>query len=131
MSNSSHTDRRHARRTSDPLDHRIRSLRIKFGDSAVVINASACGALIETSHRLLPGAFVELHMETADHRARVRGRVVRCAVGQVRPAGLLYRGGIAFEQHLPWFVPDTGYPLPASQQSDSRSERADATRVIC
>jgi hypothetical protein len=130
MTNRWHTDRRHARRSTDPRAHGIRSLRIKFGDSAVVINASASGALIETSHRLLPGAWVELHMETAEHRARVRGRVVRCAVGQVRPAGLLYRGGIAFEQHLPWFVPDTGYPLPGGQQSDSRGEGADATRVI-
>jgi hypothetical protein len=86
--------------------------------------------LIETSHRLLPGACVELHMATIDHQARVRGRVVRCVVGHVRPGRLLYRGGIAFEQHLPWFVPDTGYPLPGGQQSDSPGNRADATRII-
>ncbi len=130
MTTRPHADRRHAGRSTDPLDHGIQSARITFGDVAVVVNASATGALVETSHRLLPGAGVELQVEAAEHRVRVRGRVVRCAVAQVRAAGVLYRSGIAFEQRLPWFMPQAGYPLPASKQSDSREMRADVTRIV-
>ena len=116
----SRADRRRARRSAEPSDHGIQSVRIKLGAAAAVIDASAAGALIETNHRLLPGAFVELHMDSGHRRVTVRGRVVRCAVVEVRAAGLLYRGGIAFEEHLPWFVPDAGYPLPTGEQSASR-----------
>lgn len=130
MSFASLVDRRFARRCSDPNEHRIQNARIKFGETASVVNASAGGALIDTHHRLLPGTLVELHLESSDHRICVRGRVVRCSVVQVRAASVLYRGGIAFERYLPWFVPGAGYPLPANEQADSHDCRADATRHV-
>ena len=130
MSPASLVDRRLGRRSSDPIEHGIQRARIKFGEPAAVVNASAGGALIDTHHRLLPGTAVELHLENSEHHICVRGRVVRCAVVQVRAASVLYRGGIAFDRHLPWFVPGSGYPLPANEQADSRDCRADATRHV-
>jgi hypothetical protein len=44
-----------------------------------------------------------LQMRTKNDRISMRGRVVRCAVVRLRP-GVCYRGAIAFDQYLPWFV---------------------------
>jgi hypothetical protein len=123
-------DRRQCRRVPDANEHGIRSIRIRPGHAANVVDVSSSGALVETSHRLLPGAVVELHVETDGQRANVRGRVVRCSVVRVRAATVFYRGGIAFDRHLPWFVPEEGYRLPAAEQSDSQGKRDAATRVV-
>jgi len=128
MTERPNEDRRQTRRSSDTANHDIQSVRIKLGDIATVVDASAAGVLIDTRQRLLPGTYVELLMETTRHRCTVRGRVVRCTVAQVRAATVLYRGGIAFDQHLPWFSPDAGYSLPSSEQSDPHGRRAGTTR---
>ena len=70
----------------------------------MLINISAGGALIDTTHRLLPGSSVELLVERNHYRASVRGRVLRCAVVRVRPSAVCYRGAIGFDRCLPWFV---------------------------
>ena len=123
-------ERRQSRRLSDAAEHGIRSVRIRPGHDAAVVDVSSTGALVETSHRLMPGRVVELNLETDRDRASVRGRVVRCSVVQVRAATVFYRGGIAFDRHLPWFVPAEGYPLPAAEQSDSLGRRDAATRIV-
>ena len=130
VSASDHWDRRQFRRSANPLDHGIQSVRIRPGYVAVIVNASAAGALIETHHRLLPGTFVELHVETTLHRARIRGRVVRCTVSQVRATTVSYCGGIAFDRQLPWIAASEGYALPASEQSDPQGRRAGATPIV-
>jgi len=117
-------DRRQTRRASNLSDHGIQSVRIKLGDVATIVDASAAGVLIDTKQRLLPGTCVELLMETARHRCTIRGRVARCEVALVRAATVLYRGGIAFDQHLPWFSSDDGCALPSSEQSDPHGRRA-------
>jgi hypothetical protein len=53
-------------------------------------------------------AAVELQVETGTDRASVRGRVLRSAVVRVRPTWVCYRGAIAFDRHLPWFVDERG-----------------------
>ena len=78
--------------------------RCSLGIARALIDVSAGGALIETNHRLLPGTSVELQVETGTDRANVRGQVLRCAVVRVRPTWVCYRGAIAFDRHLPWFV---------------------------
>jgi hypothetical protein len=100
----SRLDRRGMRRFDAQDAHGIVSASVRPGHRARVIDVSAGGALIETSHRLLPGASVELQVETGTDRASVRGQVLRCAVVRVRPTWVCYRGAIAFERHLPWFV---------------------------
>jgi hypothetical protein len=98
------TDRRLARRHSDTDAHGIVSTRVRPGHRAKLIDVSAGGALIETTHRLLPGTTVELHVETRSHRTNVRGRVLRCAIVIVRPSWVCYRGAIGFDRHLPWLL---------------------------
>ena len=101
-------DRRGTRRLETFEDHRIVSASLRPGHRARFIDVSAGGALIETSHRLLPGASVELQVATGTDRASLRGRVLRCAVVRVRPTWVCYRGAIAFDRHLPWFVDQHG-----------------------
>lgn len=103
-------DRRGMRRLEAFEEHRIVSACVRPGHRARLIDVSAGGALIETSHRLLPGTSVELHVETGTDRASVRGRVLRCAVVRVRPTWVCYRGAIAFDRYLPWFIVDRGEP---------------------
>ena len=96
-------DRRRASRLRGVQDHGVVSASVRPGHDAVLVNLSAGGALIDTEHRLLPGTTVELQMRTKNDRINVRGRVLRCAVVRLRPA-VCYRGAIAFDQYLPWFV---------------------------
>jgi hypothetical protein len=101
-------DRRGARRLDAFEDHRIVSACVRPGHRARLIDVSSGGALIETNHRLLPGTSVELQVENGANRASVRGRVLRCAVVRVRPTWVCYRGAIAFDRDLPWFVDERG-----------------------
>jgi PilZ domain len=98
------TDRRGARRLEAFEEHRIVSASVQPGHRARVIDVSAGGALIETSLRLLPGAAIELQVETGSDHTSVRGHVLRCVVVRLRPTWVCYRGAIVFERHLPWFV---------------------------
>jgi hypothetical protein len=101
-------DRRGARRLGAFADHRIVSALVRPGHRARLIDVSAGGALLETNHRLLPGAAVDLQVETGTGRTNVRGRVLRCAVVRVRPTFVCYRGAIAFDHYLPWFIDERG-----------------------
>jgi len=101
-------ERRGTRRLGGLEEHRIVSATVAPGYRARLIDVSAGGALIETTHRLLPGAPVELLVATASSRASVRGRVLRSAVVRVLPTWVCYRGAIAFDRDLPWFVADHG-----------------------
>jgi ABC-type iron transport system FetAB ATPase subunit len=109
--------------------HDVVTARVRPGRQVSVIDLSASGALIETSHRLLPGTSVELHVEGTDRSATVRGRVLRCAVSQVRSSSVSYRGAIAFDLHLPWFVneEESGYGVHTSEKRSGHTFRADAT----
>lgn len=122
------TDRRAFRR-SGTEEHGIVSASVRPGHHAAVIDVSAGGALVDTGRRLLPGAVVDLLVEKAEHRATLRGRVVRCAVVQLRSASVCYRAAIAFDRHLPWFaeVGMPGYGVPDAQTRPARPARVDAT----
>jgi hypothetical protein len=109
MSHSSF-DRRGARRLDAFDQHRIVSACVRPGHRVRLIDVSSGGALIETNHRLLPGASVELQVETGTARTSVRGQVLRCAVVRLRPTWVCYRGAIAFDRHLPWFVEERREP---------------------
>jgi hypothetical protein len=110
-------ERRTARRLADAGEHRIIATRVRPGHRAQIIDVSAGGALIETAYRLLPGASVELQVETDTRHTSIRGRVLRSAVASVRPSVVSYRGAIRFDRHLPWFVDE---PLGDSSSSELR-----------
>jgi len=97
-------DRRRALRHSGIDQHGILSATVRPGHQVTVINISSGGALVETHRRLLPEKPVELVVERKRYRATVRGRVLRCAVVRVRASSIWYRGAIAFDRCLPWFV---------------------------
>jgi hypothetical protein len=124
------SDRRQTERHRHIDVHGVVSTRVRPGNHARLIDVSAGGALIETSHRLLPGASVELHMESKTGRTTVRGRVLRCSVVRVRPTFVCYRGAIGFDRHLPWFVEASGYPVPSVDMRPAEPMRADATPQV-
>ena len=124
------SDRRSTERHRHVDEHGIVSMRLKPGRFARLIDVSAGGALIETSHRLLPGTSVELLMESSVRRTAVRGRVLRCAVVRVRPTFICYRGAIGFDRQLPWFTEASGYQVPSVDARPAEPLRADVTPQV-
>src|SRR5262249_19043829 len=122
-------NRRRASRLAGQDDHGITSIRIRPGHPASVIDVSSHGAMLETTHRLLPGTTVELQIEAGKARASVRGRVVRCAVAEVRASSLSYRGAVAFDRHLHWFATD-GRAMPSTDACAALPGRAPATPFV-
>ena len=123
-------ERRLALRHSSDDAHGITAARIRPGHSAQVIDVSAGGACVETSHRLLPGTSVELQIERADGRASMRGRVLRCSVIRVRAASMSYSGAIAFDRHLPWFSDDARSRESDVSRRPGFPDGVDATREV-
>ena len=123
------SDRRLMHRHADSDAHGIVSTRVRPGHRAKLIDVSAGGALIETTHRLLPGSSIELHVETRSHRTNVRGRVLRCAIVLVRPSWVCYRGAIGFDRHLPWLLDDSDHARDGSVRSGVPA-RATATHEV-
>jgi hypothetical protein len=101
-------DRRATPRLHRVEQHGIVATRVRPGHRAHLVDISAAGAMIETSYRLLPGTTVELHLETENTHTRIRGRVLRAAVVRLRPSSVCYRGAIAFDRDLPWFLDEGG-----------------------
>jgi hypothetical protein len=124
------TERRQTHRRQRLEEHGIVSTRVRPGHHATLIDVSAGGALIETNHRLLPGAAVDLQVETGTARASVRGRVLRSTVIGVQPSRVCYRGAIGFDTHLPWFMGESGYLAPSTHARSVRPDRADATPQV-
>jgi len=121
--------RRHQRRHRVE-DHGVVATLVRPGHRAWLVNISAGGALIDTHCRLLPGSFVELHMEGKEGRRTVRGRVLRCSVVRVRPTSVCYRGAVAFDCHLPWLQEGRGNDVPTAERRPGQAPRADATQEL-
>lgn len=120
-------ERRGTPRIRDVSAHGIASVRVRPGHHADLLDVSESGALVETTHRLLPGTAVEIQMETRAGRSSVRGRVVRCDVSKLFPASVWYRGAMQFDRHLPWSLDAHGYGLPATERPARHATRVDAT----
>ena len=97
-------DRRRARRSRVISEHGVLLARVRPGHQASIIDISAHGTRIETPRRLLPGAPIELHLETACERVVVRGRVLRCSVTTVLASGIWYIGAVHFDRSLSWMA---------------------------
>lgn len=93
-------EKRQHPRTLHAEDAPVVTGRIRPGLPIRVVDLSDGGGLIETSARLQPGASVDLYLECATWRARIRARVVRCAVGSLSPARIIFRGALQFETPL-------------------------------
>jgi hypothetical protein len=84
--------------------------RIRPGYPAAILNLSADGALIDTSHRLRPGTIVDLQIEAPSYRAQVRARIVHARVSELTFDRVRYRGGVAFERALDGLTESTVLP---------------------
>ena len=96
-------DRRNSRRRHQLQEHGITHARVRPGFEATIVDVSAGGALVETTHRLLPGSSIELQVGSSDRRVSMRGKVLRCTVTRLCAATVWYRGAVEFDQGLPWF----------------------------
>jgi hypothetical protein len=124
------TERRGMRRYEHVDHHRILATRIRPGHLARIVDVSASGALIETMYRLLPGASVELQVQTETKHVQVRGQVLRSAVAKVRPDAVCYRGAIRFDRHLPWFTDESGAPASSPDSRPAHPQRVRDTREV-
>jgi hypothetical protein len=123
-------DRRHSRRHGIG-EHGIISARVRPGHAAVVIDVSAGGAFMEIPQRLLPGAAVDLQIETAQRRTTVRGRVVRCSVAGLHSTMVCYRAAVAFDHQWPHLESEwSEYPIPADESRDSPAKRVTTTHDL-
>ena len=122
-----HCHERRAFRRAGATEHGIVSARVRLGYRVAVVDASAGGALIEISKRLLPGSTVDLQVETARGRAMVPGRVVRCAIARLRSNSVSYRAAIAFDRHCSALV-DHDRNVCASDGHPATDERVAPTR---
>jgi len=106
------------------------SARVRPGKRIIIVDVSARGALVEASHRLLPGIAVDLQLETAHRHITVRGRVLRCHVARLRASSVSYRGAILFDCDLPWLVDAEcdGYSVHAPESHPGPSIGEQATR---
>jgi hypothetical protein len=123
------TDRRTSPRSG--IDkHGIVSARVRPGHRVAIIDVSAGGALIEGANRLLPGAAVDLQVETVRRRTTLRGRVLRCAVVRLRSSSVGYRAAIAFDHQLAAFVGDQPpeYDVALDETPAAHAPRVDPTQ---
>ncbi len=95
-------ERRRQPRRTGVQEHGFSHARIRPGHPATIVDLSADGILVDTPHRVLPGASVEVLL-TRDGKGdaeAVRGRVVRCSVVRLRAEAVTYRAAIAFGQSV-------------------------------
>jgi hypothetical protein len=95
------TDRRASPRVPAFAVEGMQSARLRPGRSALIIDVSADGALIETDWRLLPGTRVEMQLGDPITLFRVAGRILRCHVAMLGRERIRYRGALKFEEPLP------------------------------
>jgi hypothetical protein len=82
--------------------------RLRPGRTALVVDLSAGGALLETDWRLLPGTRVELQLGDPKPIVTIAGRILRCHVALVDRERIRYRGALAFDVPVPWVVEGHG-----------------------
>ena len=78
----------------EPLAH----AKLRAGAQLRILDASSCGALAETTERLLPGRHLDVHIVTVAGRLLVRARVARAYVCYLRASMIRYRAALAFDQ---------------------------------
>ena len=91
------SDRRRSARVVPAADDPCCRIRLRTGAELTVLDIAPYGALVESSVRLLPGSVVEVQIRTWVGRERIRTRVVRSAVSELRADAVRYRSGLAFE----------------------------------
>jgi hypothetical protein len=122
-------ERRRSQRRSLLDEHGITAVRIRPGCEAALVDVSAGGALVETTHRLMPGTSIDVQLHVRSRRVLVRGRVLRSEISKLGPSGPTYRGALNFDRTLPWLSVGAplGYAVPAAATGGFFDDRGDAT----
>jgi hypothetical protein len=113
-------ERRRAERRTPAPGEPLSRLRLRTGRELVVLNIASRGALVE-GPRLIPGAYLDVHIVTSAARTLVRSRVLRCEVTRVTAEAICYRSGLVFEQPIDVAA---GYGIP---WQDSQKEAGAGT----
>jgi hypothetical protein len=81
----------------------IREVKPICGGSALLLNISLTGVLLETTTRLLPGRRTTVVIvNDADQKVRAEGHVIRSELVTIGKAGeLIYQTAVAFREQLP------------------------------
>jgi hypothetical protein len=94
-----HRDRAPDRRAEERVAGSGLSARVRPGHRLIVIDLSGSGALVEARRPLRPGAYVDLHLESAARGGMVAARVTRCAVAAIdAETGVTYRAALSFNE---------------------------------
>ena len=104
-------ERRRAPRRRVSADEPLGHARLRTGGKLRVVEASGCGALMETTERLLPGRHLDIHVVSAEGRMLVRSRVARAFVVKVEPDSVHYQVAFSFDRAVD--VRAAGYALPS------------------
>lgn len=91
-------DRRASPRVAGRAAPGMDRARLRPGRTAVIVDLSSGGALIETDWRLLPGMRVEVQVGEPVPLFRVAGRILRCHVALLGRERIRYRGALVFEE---------------------------------
>jgi len=84
--------------------------RLRTGGQLLVLDASAWGALTESTERLLPGRHLDVHVVSVQGRVLVRSQVARAFVWRLEADRVTYRAALAFDR--PIEVCADGYLMP-------------------
>jgi hypothetical protein len=105
-------ERRRALRRRVAEDEPVASARLRTGGQLRFVDVSSWGALAQTSERLLPGRYLDVHVVSVQGRVLVRSRVARAYVARVDANAIEYRAALAFDRALD--VLAEGYPIPVA-----------------
>lgn len=93
----------------------LTQVRMKYGPAVSLIDLSAGGAQIETTHyRLQPGSTVVVQLAAQSGTFVLPSQVLRSQVCKIVPAGATYRTALAFKRRLDF------RELPEAKQSNNR-----------
>jgi hypothetical protein len=103
-------DRRRAPRRLVAAEEPLSRARLRTGGQLRVLDASAWGALAESTERLLPGRQLDVHVVSVQGRVLVRSRVARAFVSRLEAGAVHYRAALAFDHTID--VRADGYAMP-------------------
>lgn len=101
-------------------EERAARATLRPGCPVDLVNVSASGALVQGDRPLRPGARVHLQLATTTRTFAVAAHVLRCAVYEVDPQGVvIYRGALKFEHRCDRFW--EGPPVPGPATPDTKA----------
>jgi hypothetical protein len=105
-------ERRRAPRRAVVADEPLCHARLRTGGQLRLVDVSGCGALVETTERLLPGRHLDAHVVSVEGRVLVRSRVARAFVWRLEADAIHYRAALAFDRSID--IRADGYAVPVA-----------------